>query len=274
MGVRTTGSQELARKLRNYSIDLRRESVSILKQEARAHAVQLGSLTMPGPGFNETNAAKFRGRVDGDVRKVYASKQDPSAIYALMRKHAPLLAKAYWRAHKAGKPRAAADILRRASLPEGIEPDALRRARTGKKGRVNGRKNPVSIATEAQVRAFSKRQSQLVGLAKAGFYAAAKAIGGRVRRAVVDDLGGRRTEEIFPAWIRKLATRFPGLGGARVNESLDTPTVWIWTNVKHADEALSGPLYASAVSDARANVRKALEKAMKILNERGSKRAA
>lgn len=275
MGVKVIGARSAGNKLKNYASSLQREVVSILKQEARAHAVELGSATMPGPGFGETNAAKFQDRVENDVRKVYASKQDPSSIYRLMCQHAPHLAGAYWRAHKAGKPRAAADIMRRAKLPAGIDPAALKKARVGKKGRVPGRGDPVSLGTEAQVRAIVRKQRVLVGFAKAGWYAAAKGIGGRVRRNVVSPFNGKRgTEEIFPKYIRDIARKYPDIGGARVSGGVHNPRVEIWTSVKHAAAALPSSLHAAAASRAQEKVSAEIRYAMQALNKKSGRSAA
>lgn len=274
MGVKITGTRAASNKLARYASALQRETVSILKQEARAHAVEMGSATMPGPGFQETNAAKFQDRVEGDVRKVYASKQDPGSIFALMKIHAPHLAGAYWRAHKSNKPRAAADIMRRANLPTGIDPAALAKARTGKQGRVPGPKQPVSLATEAQVRVAVRKQRALVGFAKAGWYAAAKGIGGRVRRNIVRPGGKRITEEIFPAFVRKIARRFPDIGGARISGNLRASfRVEVFTNVSHAEEALPSRLHAAAATRTQAKIAAEIRYAAAALNKKGRRAA-
>lgn len=273
MGVKVTGARAAGNKLTRYAGALQREVVSILKQEARAHAVEMGSATMPGPGFGETNAAKFQDRVEADVRKIFASKQDPGSIFALMKVHAPHLAGAYWHAHKSNKPRAAADIMRKANLPTGIDPAALKKARTGKKGRVPGPKQPVSLATEAQVRVIVRRQRGLVGLAKAGFYQAAKGLGGRVRRNIVSPAGKRQTEEIFPAYVRKLARKFPDIGGASVTGGLNNPRVEVYSNVPHAGAALPARLHAAAASRAQAKIAAEIRYAAAALNKKGRRAA-
>jgi hypothetical protein len=273
MGVRITGSASANKRLERYAADLQRETLSILKQEARTLCVELGAATLPGPGLSESTGDKFRLSVERDVRRVFSSKQVPSSIFNLLKIHAPHLAGAYWRAVKSGKTRAAADLVRRAGLPQGLDPSALRSARTGKNGHVPKNQQPVSLATEAQVRAFAKKQIQLVGLAKAGWYCAAKGLGGRVRRNIVTSGGKRATEESFPAYVRKLARKYPELGGARVIEG-NKPRVEIFTRVKHANAALQAGLYASAVSAAGARVTRDIKTAMTHLAKRGKRRAA
>lgn len=271
--MKVTGASAAANRLARFAAGLQRETLSILKQEARAHAVELGSATMPGPGMGEDNAAKFANRVENDVRKVYASKQDPGSIFALMKVHAPHLAGAYWRAHKSNKPRAAADIVTRAGLPQGIDPAALKRARTGKKGRVPGPKQPVSLATEAQVRVMARKQRALVGFAKAGWYAAAKGIGGRVRRNSVSSAGARKSAEIFPAYVRKIASKFPDIGGARISGGLNSPRVEVWSSVKHAAAALPPRLHAAAADRARDRVGAQIRAAQRALSKPGRRAA-
>ena len=271
--IKVTGARAAGNQLARYAASLQREVGSILRQEARAHAVELGSASMPGPGMGEDNAVKFAARVENDVRKVYASKQDPGSIFALMKIQAPHLAGAYWRAHKSNNPRAAADIMRRANLPGGINPADLKAARTGKKGRVPGARAPVSLATEAQVKVMVRKQRQLVGFAKAGWACAAKGIGGRVRRNTVSAGGRRGTEEIFPKFVRDIARKFPGLGGAAVTGGLTNPRVRIWTSVKHAAAALPPRLHAAAADRARARVTAQICAAARALNKPGRRAA-
>lgn len=273
MAVKVTGARAAGDSLTRFAGALQREVVSILKQEARAHAVEMGSATMPGPGFGEDNAAKFADRVGGDVRKVYASKQDPGSIFALMKVHAPHLAGAYWHAHKSNKPRAAADIVRRAGLPQGLDPAVLAKARTGKKRRVPGPKAPVSLATEAQVRVMVRKQQQLVGFAKAGWYAAAKGIGGRIRRNSVSSGGARQTAEIFPSYVRKIARKFPDIGGASVSGGMNSPRVEVWSNVRHAVAALPPRLHAAAADRARDRVGAQIRAAQRALAKPGRRAA-
>jgi hypothetical protein len=273
MATNITGITAVKKRMDRYAADLQRETLSVLRQEARALCIELGAATLPGPGLSESTGDKFRKTVESDVRKVFASRKNPSAIYRLMMIHAPHMAGAYWSAVKSGKTRAAADLVRRAGLPQGLDPAALRTARAGKQARVLKNQNPISLATEAQVNAFARKQGQLVGVAKAGWYCAAKGLGGRVRRNIVSPFGKRATAEAFPSYVRKLARRYPQLGGARVIAGKN-PRVEIFTNVRHAKAALPGGFYRAAVSAAGARIRRDLEFSMKVLAKRGQRRAA
>jgi hypothetical protein len=266
--VTVRGGERMGRNLREFPAKVQREHASVLKQEARALAVEYGRATVPGPGFGEAALNKFAERVERDVRRVFASRAQPHRVYDLMLRHAPELAAAYWAKMKRGDTRGMNAILRRANLPAGIDPGDLKRARTGRKGRVPKNADPASLAPEPQVRSLAKRQRALVGLAKAGWYAAAKGLGGRVRRTTTDTTGKRSSEEIFPGPIRKLAGKFSGLGGARVTGSGVTLRIEIFTSVRHAAAALTPGLYASATDRARDNVRRSLQNAVREMNAR------
>jgi hypothetical protein len=192
----------------------------------------------------------------------------------MMKVHAPQLANAYWHAIKSQKPRAAEEILRKANLPKGLAPADHRAARTGKKGRVAKLASPVTLATEPQLRAYTGKKQKLVGFAKAGWAAAAKAIGGRVRRNIREAGGNRRTEEIFPPHIRKLASRFPGAGGARYSVSGMIHRLEIFTNVRYAQEATNPALMASAESRAKDSFTKAIAQSLQAMHKRFRDKAA
>lgn len=269
-GYEVKGAEALIRRLKEHPAAIARAADSVLKQEARALCVAYGAKTEPY-GMQEASGDKFRKLVDGDVRAVFASRQNPAAVYRLLLARRPDLAKAYWHAYKSEKPRRMGQILTQAGLPEGINPAALKAARTGPGKRVKRKGlTPASIAPESQVRAFSKKQQLLVGMAKAGWYAAARALGGRVRSNKTDAATGKRsTAEIFPPFVRKLARKFPQAGGARWKPG----EVEVFTRVKHADRALSDQNYWAAMKEAQASLAKSLAAAVREVNRRFGKAA-
>lgn len=243
---------------------INREIDSILRQEARALCVSYGFASEPR-GLQERSAERALKVVEGDVRAVFASRQDASKVFRLLETRNPGLAKAYWHAYKSKNPRRMGQILTQAGLPEGIDVAALKAARTGPGGRVNRKQQvPVSVATEPQVRARVRKQQQLVGFAKAGWYAAARAVGGRIRRNYVTAAGQRKTAEIFPSYVRRIARRYPGIGGAWMRAGM----VEVFTSVRHADVALTPDHYAAATDVGRMNLAKNLAAAVRALNER------
>jgi hypothetical protein len=264
-GFEVFGAEALIRRLKEHPEKIGRAVDSVLVQEARGLCVSYGALSEPG-GMSEGSGDQLRARVEGDVRTVFASRQDAGRVFALLNSRDPGLAKAYWHAYKSKDTRRMGQILTKAGLPQGIDPAALKRARTGAGKRVR-RKGfvPVSLATEAQVRAFARKQKLLVGFAKAGWYAAARALGGRVRRNDTDAVTGKRTTaEIFPPYVRKLQRRFPGAGGARIQPG----RVDIFTNVRHAEVALTEARYQQATAAAEASLAKSLGAAVAAVNKR------
>lgn len=264
----------MLRKFKEHPELVNRTVESVLVQEGRAVCVEWASATYPGPGFKDAEAVKFRRRVRGDVGRVFAVRSSPYQVMELLKVHAPKLAKGYWKAHKAGQQSAMDAIVRAANLPQGLTRGAHKSARDAH-GAVGKNHKPESLVREPQFNAFAKGQEKLVGFAKAGWYCAAKALGGRVRRNIREDNGKRRTEEIFPKWIRDLARRYPDAGGARVTTTGRQVTVEVFTNVRHAQEALI-PGLGDAVEDrARGRVAKALAIGLqKLGRSRFGKKAA
>ena len=264
-GYDLAGADALIRRLQAHPEAIARKADSILKQEARALAVAYGAATEPA-GMDDSSANKFRKTVEGDVRAVYASRQDAGRVFALLQSRNPELAKAYWHAYKSKQPRRMGQILTQAGLPQGIDPAALKRARTGAGGRVR-RKGlvPASLASEAQVRAFARKQVQLVGFAKAGWYAAARALGGRARRNDRDAATGKRsTAEIFPPYVRKIQRRFPNIGGAQWFPG----RVEIFTRVRHAGTAMPAGKQDAAYVKATISLANALAKGVAEVNRK------
>lgn len=274
-GMRVVGVEALVRKFREHPELIARTQESVLRQEARGLCVEYGSATMPGPGFGEENAEKFRQRVEREVKQVFVTKANTQALYRMILRRSKRLAAGFLRATKAERPDQVRRILQEAGIAvEGLNPAVHKAARTGKKGSVPKSYSSTTVVSEPQARAYAKRQAALVGVAKAGWYAAAKGLGGRVRRNLVDDAGKRRTEEIFPGYVRKLARKFPDLGGARVTSTGSRTRVEIFTRVKHGEAAMPAGLRAAAESRARERLGAAMAKAVREVNGRKFRRVA
>jgi len=270
IGYDVRGASALIQKLTDHPDLINRTADSVLAQEGRALCVSYGFMSEPR-GLQEKSGAKLSNVVEGDVRSVFASRQDAAKVFRLLQSRDPGKAKAYWHAYKSGDKRRMGQILTSANLPQGIDPGALKAARTSPGARVNRKTQiPVSLASEAQVRARVRKQQQLVGFAKAGWYAAARALGGRIRKNYVTPLGKRATAEIFPAYVRKISRRYPSIGGARVLPG----RVEVFTNVRHANVALDSGDYVTATDNARASLAKNLLIAVGEVNRRKFGRAA
>lgn len=267
--VQAHGARELASQLRDYPAILHRETESILRQQARALCLEYAGATMPGPGFDAAKDQKFKQRVAGDVGRVFASKDRPGSVFAAIQRVNPALAGAYWwGAVKKDNPTAAERILRLANIPRGLSAAALKAARTDPYARVPKTQQPVSLAPAPQVRALVKKQTALVGFAKAGWVAAANSLGGRVRKNIRNDDGTRTTEERFPKSVRDLARKFPGIGGSTYTSSGGRHTLTIFTNVRHARNAMNEPLQRSAEDRAQQRFTKAIGHALRALNKK------
>lgn len=266
--VVTKGGEALVRKFKQHPNLLMRSTRSLLAQEGRELCYRYSAATVPGPGFDTAKMNQFRNRIDGDVRRVFATREEPNQIFAMMKIHAPELANAYWHAIKANKPRAADELRRKANLPTGLNPADHKKSRTAKKGRVAALPAPLSVAPAHAVTAYSRKMQNLAGFAKAGWYIAAKAIGGRMRANIRAEGGKRSTQERFPGDIRKLGNRFPNIGGARFSGTGSRMSLEIFTRVKHAREATDEGLFASATANAQEAFGKALGESLRALNRK------
>jgi hypothetical protein len=265
--LKLTGAAGFRRRLARISRQMEREVPSILAQEARGLAAEYGSATMPGPGFDESRIAKFAGRIEADIRRVFASVASASSVYQRLKAVAPELAAAYWRQHKMDKPRGQSAILRKGGItPQAPDAGLHRAARTNRRARVPATQQPEAIVPEAQLRTYVRARVRNAGFAKAAWFVAAAALGGRVRRTVVGEGGQRRSEQIFPASLRKIGRANPHIGGAFTAGRGLTSRVSVFSNVFHADAAIPPALELSARARAADRLRKAIAKALSKIN--------
>lgn len=234
LSVKVTGADAVAKRFRNIEQQLGRTMESLLVQEARAVAVAGSFYTNP---TGATGQMKLRQKVSGDIRRVYLDRDSIYAITELIKPRSKKLAHGFYRASKAGNLAQANRYLKQAGLKiEALDPSLHKAARKNTAyGRVAKNYRPTTIVRKPTLAKYIREKQATVGTAKAGWYAAAKALGGRVRTNLVGEDGKRSTVETIPAWVRKVANRTPGLGGARISPG----RVEIFTNVKHARDALS-----------------------------------
>ena len=269
--VKMIGDKVFDRKMEQLAEEMRRSVPSLVKQQARSAAQNLGFQTAPY-GFDAPE--KFLATIEAEVKRVFATRDQPGAVYLLIRQVDPIKAEAYWAAHKKGSRRRALDILNSVTIKKGTDISVLRDARTGRNGHVPKKIQPRALVTQSELNAMVKRQQQLAGFAKAGWYQAARGIGGRVRTNLVDADGKRSTKETFPAYIRKLANSSPGIGGARQGGGENSYWVEIFTNVRHAVDALPKSQEAKAMAAAKEAYTKACMEALKVLRSKIFKRAS
>lgn len=265
ISIRLTGARELEAALRRHPERVAATTQRALEMSARGLCIAYGKHTSPPDAGGETALNGYRSRIGKDVARVFPVSTDLAAVYRLMLAHAPHLAGAWWHAVKSQDTKRANDILRLADLPRSAPSAAtLKSYRTAAKGRVDRRKSPESLARPAEQSRLAKSQAALVGVAKAGWHQAAKAIGGRVRINLVAEDGKRSTAEAFPAWVRKVSRKIAGLGGAMVGKG----RVTIFSNVRHAAAAIEPRHKAGAEAAAAETFSKAMAAAVSRVTKR------
>lgn len=250
VSVAMSGAQRVEKMMERAASLTVKDAQAALKSAARILCIEYGAATDPPDIGGEVAVSKFAERIGMEIARVYPARDNSSAVYRLFFAQDPVGARAWYHKLKSGKLRAAADMLRAANLPEAtMSATELKRYRTGRKGRVRGGQVPVGLVRKNERKRFIKGQVKLIGTAKAGWLHAAKALGGRVRREGV---------EAFPKYVRA-AGRVPGLGGALVGDR----KIVIWTNVRHAVEAMNPGMKARAESIAQDRFGLMLDEAQK-----------
>lgn len=273
LSVKVTGVQSVAARFRNIEQQLGRSMESILNQEARALCVSASFYTNP---TGATGERRLKRKVMGDIRKVYLDRDAIFTITAMMKPRSMKLAMGFMRSSKAGNLAQANRYLKQAGMKiEALSPASLKighkAARTGPYGGVPEELAERTIVRKPTLYKYIREKQATVGTAKAGWYAAAKSLGGRVRRNLKDAAGNRSTIETIPAWVRKVANRTAGLGGSRQAPG----RVEVFTNVAHAADALSVEDLDIVIENAQASFMKAITKSLiATLRKPGVRRAA
>ena len=252
MNIKVTGINGVIDSLTEIPQEIQRTAESLLRQEARAIAVDLArSATLPF-GFNEPN--KSRARVRNGVRRVYVSLEHPSRVYDHIKTQSPQDAAIFWKYHKKNTTAAMKKIALKYGIGSGIDPAVLKHARNGPDRTVPKNQQPLRMGPENTVENLAVKEAMRVGLAKAGWVRAALSMGGRIRRG-----GGVQggTVEIIPPWLRKLA-REPSLGTSYFTESGTKLTLTLVNSVRYADGAVDERLQEVALSRGRDRFVKAL----------------
>lgn len=267
MKMQVIGVKELVERLVEIPPEIQRTAESLLRQEARAIAVDLArTATMPF-GFNEPN--KSRARVKNGVRRVYVSLEHPSRVYDHIKTQSPQDAAIFWKYHDQNNTAAMKRIALKYGIGTGVDVSLLKGARTGPNRTVPKDQQPLRLGRETTVENLAVKEAMRVGLAKAGWVRAALSMGGRIRRG-----GGAQggTTEIIPAWLRKLA-REPSLGTSSFTESGTKITLTLTNSVRYADGAVDEALMEAAVSRGRDRFVKALLHSVKALAKKLQKAA-
>jgi len=261
LDVDVKGSKELMRKLKQHPELIERTAESVLKQEARALAVNYGAVTYP-VGMSESGADKLADRVEGDIKRLFPTAQEAWKVFEVLKQKDARLAAAYWHAFKRGDEDAMAKILRRRGIAKGLDPAKHQAARV--KGRVPTRVEPVSIAAPGRRASYVKKRQKNKGVAKGGWFVAAKSLGGRVRTG--------KGKQRFPKYVRVHGRR-NGIGGSWFVPGRRA-RVRIWNSVSYIGSASNTRLIDSATERARRDFVKAMERAVHFANKRKFKSVA
>ncbi len=267
------GYDKSAKALKELGQDLGRSFISLSVQEARNLAMELGSSTFP-IGMKPADGLKLKSAIRADIMRLFPSIDDgalgAARIYALLESKNPKAAKAFWSAHKAGDREEMENVLmkRMVGVPRRINRKAHKAARTGPYGRVNGNAIPSALVNNRARENYIKKIQKRGGMAKAGWLAAAKGLGGRVRHG-----GGRSggTRERFPAWVRKAGARRK-LGRASVALSGSKVQITLTNSVRHIDDALLWTLQSNAENRAWLRFNNAMQKSMYFQSRKAQRR--
>lgn len=260
--MKVTGINALQKSLDDTSRRLNREVESVLKQEARALCVSLSFYTSPR-GFNDPSEKEKR-KVSADVARVYSTISPWTRTVERLKTIDQRLAMAFWQAIRNGNEAKARKYLRKAGVSvESLNPTFHRKARTGTGGSVPADHVADQVVKAASLERYINIKKATMGVAKAGWCAAARALGGRIRTNNKGTNGYRTTTETFPPFVRKLASKYANLGGATI-----TPRkVVIFTNVRHGADAIAEWAFQTAFDQAQqsfnASIKDALSKVIK-----------
>jgi len=270
-GMKVIGADAFAKKLGNYAKLVDRTLESVLKQEARAVCVSLGAATMPFGLTASPNVEAHRNKVEKQIRQVFFTPNSVYGLQKLVERRSPQLGAAFARARKEGNKVQMARYLADAGVATGsLSPATHKAARTSYYGGVEKGYQSTDLVAQGQLDAYVRKRRDNVGVAKAAWYAAARALGGRIRRNLVAADGKRSTVEKFPSYLKKLARKYPGLGGARVMPG----RVEIFSNVAHARQAILDFALDDALYEAKQSFLATLQKSIAKIRERGFKEAA
>jgi len=263
------GADALARKLSRFSVEVSKAVESMVKQEATTLCREYARATGPGKTLSEKPILDYQKKVEGQIRTLFPASDRPYAVAEIIKRRSPKLAAGYLRAIKQNKPAQARRYLAEAGVKvEAIDKTAHKAARTGTGGGVPSGAAPIAVVNSAKLRTYIRAAQAKVGMAKASWFQASKGIVQRVRTQRRWNDGSRKTFEVFPAVIRRVARKFPGLGGSKVTGSGLKIHVTIYSTVDHGPDALDQANYALANTEASKTLAKSISYMIAHLNKK------
>jgi hypothetical protein len=248
--ARLNGDAEVIRLLARFPQRIGRTMASLVKQEARALAVELARTTRPY-GFSEAARKVGEGAVAKDVRKVFAT---PEEAFTETGKADPEAADRFWahvqnrrfaRARKA----LAASASPWAAVPVGrLDPAHHSASRKG--GKVVRTRQAQVVTSRKSLEAYIARVQSRVGFAKGVWINAAKAIGGRVRGAAKWAMRHRQA---------------PGTAKVRTG---DRPSVTLVSRLDYMDDVTTESGIKRSLAAAASRLRIALATSLRVVQQR------
>lgn len=268
MQATVKGLDSLLKKLRRMQEDIPKVSERIVKMTATQLCVEYARATGPGRGLSSTALEKYSGKVEGQIRQIFPSSDNPIQVAKLIERRSVKLSKGYLRAIKQGKQAQARRYLREAGVQvEELSRAAHSAARTGPGGSVPRNAPVVAVVNAARLRVYLREESRRVGMAQAAWFQAAQGLVKRVRGT--SRKGEKRVSfQRFPAITRAVARRYPGLGYSAINGAGFGVKVKIASMVSHGAEAADMPAMAGARAFASESMAAAIAKEISYLNAR------
>ena len=255
---RVTGLDPLKKKMALFPKEVQRPMDKLLIQEVRTLAVESARVTLPF-GLSDKNYKKLAARIKSDILRIFKRADQLGSAFQQLEAADPALAQQYWQAQQSGDEARARRLLRKLSAKAGIAIGAIRpelhqSARTAQYGRVPDNAKTVAIISKGDAldRYIAKVQKQ-IGAVKAGWIAAAKALGGTVRG--------------IPRWANTGAHK-NSQGNAAVKRAEKGSTVELTNQVSYAPQACDDGQLRHAERRARLRLQNAIAEKLKAMAER------
>ena len=255
---KVTGLDPIRKQIALFPKEVQRPMDKLLIQEVRTLAVESARITLPF-GLTDKPFKRLADRIKADINRIFKRADNLGAAYKQLEAADPALARDFWRAEKAGEKEKARRLLRKlcakAGIPIGaVRPDLHKAARTALYGRVSDNAKTLAVVSkgEALDRYIAKVQRQ-IGAVKAGWIAAAKALGGTVRGV--------------PRWANTGAHKSSN-GTAIVKRGAKGAKIELQNQVSYAQEACNDAQLRQAEGRARLRLQNAMTQKLKAMASR------
>lgn len=261
------GIDEIVGRFAKHPARVEKATESQLRSQARGLCKDLSRFTGP-EGFGERARRQIAKFIESDVRKMFPANELSAAnanqVFKLIKKQfGEEVADAFWFHFKSKDLERAGRFMRRRGLPRGVNESEYDRRRK-RSGGVGG--EPIALASKSRVESLIRRRQKRIGMAKAGWYQAARGVGGRLR--TTNSAGVTRAA--FPKWVIA-AGRGMQLGGARFKGG-SRMQMLIFSRVRHGRAALRSEVMTRALAATQVRLKKVLEKAIEAENKKHFKR--